>query len=318
MGIAIGGIATLDPVVAESTATSHSVLVAAIIGSQIPDIDTFLKLRNNAVYLRNHRGVTHSIPAVLFWPILVAIFVQLFYPEANFFHLWIWSFVAVFLHVFVDIFNAYGTQALRPFSAKWVALGIINTFDPFIFGIHIIGILIWAIGGPPGFTFLTMYAVIAVYYMLRFIMQRTVRSAVLKSIPEADEIIIAPTMRFNQWRLAVTSKDCFYVGRAYKRSITIFDKFKRVPVPETPIIEAAKKDKNISAFLSFSPVYRWDVSEYDHYYEVSFIDLRYRSNGHYPFVAIVQLDFDLDIITSYTGWIFSEEKLRKKLSVLPD
>ena len=76
MGIAIGGIATLDPVVAESTATSHSVLVAAIIGSQIPDIDTFLKLRNNAVYLRNHRGVTHSIPAVLFWPILVAIFVQ--------------------------------------------------------------------------------------------------------------------------------------------------------------------------------------------------------------------------------------------------
>ena len=161
--------------------------------------------------------------------------------------------------------------------------------------------------------FLTMYAVIAVYYMLRFIMQRTVRSAVLKSIPEADEIIIAPTMRFNQWRLAVTSKDCFYVGRAYKRSITIFDKFKRVPVPETPIIEAAKKDKNISAFLSFSPVYRWDVSEYDHYYEVSFIDLRYRSNGHYPFVAIVQLDFDLDIITSYTGWIFSEEKLKKKV-----
>ena len=118
--------------------------------------------------------------------------------------------------------------------------------------------------------------------------------------------------------LAVTSNDYFYVGRAYKRSITIFDKFKRIPVPETPIIEAAKKDKNISAFLSFSPVYRWDVSEYDHYYEVRFIDLRYRSNGHYPFVAIVQLDFDLNIITSYTGWIFSEEKLRKKLSVLPD
>ena len=72
MGIAIGGLATLDPVVAESTVTTHSVLVAAIIGSQIPDIDTFLKLRNNAVYIRNHRGVTHSIPAVLFWPILVA------------------------------------------------------------------------------------------------------------------------------------------------------------------------------------------------------------------------------------------------------
>src|SRR5690606_26872215 len=115
---AIGGLATLDPVVAESTVNSHSVLVAAIIGSQIPDIDTFLKLRNNAVYLRNHRGVTHSIPAVLFWPIAVTAFVSLFFPETNILHLWIWSFIAVFLHVFVDIFNAYGTQALRPFSNK--------------------------------------------------------------------------------------------------------------------------------------------------------------------------------------------------------
>ncbi|MBS4179117.1 metal-dependent hydrolase [Lederbergia citrea] len=318
MGIAIGGLATLDPVVAENTVNSHSVLMAAIIGSQIPDIDTFLKLRNNAVYIRNHRGVTHSIPAVLFWPIVVTAFVSLFYPEVNLLHLWMWSFAAVFLHVFVDIFNAYGTQALRPFSAKWVALGIINTFDPIIFGIHALGIILWIFGSEPGQTFLTMYIVLIFYYLIRFIMQRTVRSALLKTIPDAEEIIIAPTMSFNQWRLAVTSKDCFYVGRAFKRSITIFDKFKRVPVPETPIIEAAKKDKNISAFLSFSPVYRWEISEYNHYYEVRFIDLRYRSNGHYPFVAIVQLDTELNIITSYTGWIFSEEKLRKKLNVIVD
>ncbi|MBS4205777.1 metal-dependent hydrolase [Lederbergia citrea] len=318
MGIAIGGLATLDPVVAENTVNSHSVLMAAIIGSQIPDIDTFLKLRNNAVYIRNHRGVTHSIPAVLFWPIVVTAFVSLFYPEANLLHLWLWSFAAVFLHVFVDIFNAYGTQALRPFSAKWVALGIINTFDPIIFGIHALGIILWILGAEPGQTFLTMYIVLIFYYLIRFIMQRTVRSALLKTIPDAEEIIIAPTMSFNQWRLAVTSKDCFYVGRAFKRSITIFDKFKRVPVPETPIIETAKKDKNISAFLSFSPVYRWEISEYNHYYEVRFIDLRYRSNGHYPFVAIVQLDTELNIITSYTGWIFSEEKLRKKLNVIVD
>src|SRR5690606_34241797 len=113
MGFAIGGIATLDPVVAESAVNSQSVLIAAIIGSQIPDIDTFLKLRNNAVYIRNHRGITHSLPAVFIWPIIVAALVYLLFPSANFMHLWIWTAVAVFLHVFVDIFNAYGTQALR-------------------------------------------------------------------------------------------------------------------------------------------------------------------------------------------------------------
>ena len=76
-------------------------------------------------------------------------------------------------------------------------------------------------------------------------------------------------------------------------------------------MRAAKQDENISAFLSFSPIYRWDIFDHDHYYEVRFIDLRYRSKDYYPFVAIVQLDHNLNIISSYTGWIFSEEKLRK-------
>jgi inner membrane protein len=88
-------------------------------------------------------------------------------------------------------------------------------------------------------------------------------------------------------------------------------------LPENAIIEAAKFDVNVSAFLSFSPVYRWEMEEYDDHYEVRFIDLRYRSKDYYPFVAIVQLDHDLNIISSYTGWIFSEEKLRTKLDMVP-
>ena len=44
MGIALGGLATLDPTVAGSPATATSVLIATIVGSQIPDIDTVLKL----------------------------------------------------------------------------------------------------------------------------------------------------------------------------------------------------------------------------------------------------------------------------------
>lgn len=318
MGFAIGGLATIDPVVAESSINTQSVLVAAIIGSQIPDIDTLLKLKNNAVYIRNHRGITHSIPAVIIWSLAVSAFVLSFFPEANWLHLWIWSLIAVFMHVFVDIFNAYGTQALRPFSSKWVALGMINTFDPYIFGLHVAGILLWLLGANPAYTFLVMYGIIFLYYVLRYVMQQMVKSAVLKTIPDADRIIIASTMYFNQWRIAVTAKDYFYVGRAYRRSITIFDKFKRIPLPDTPVVRAALKDKNVSAFLSFSPVYRWEIKEFDDYTEVRFIDLRYRSNGHYPFVAIVKLNEDLEIVTSYTGWVYSEEKLRKKLQAVTD
>ncbi|MEH7126401.1 metal-dependent hydrolase [Bacillus sp. JJ1503] len=317
MGLALAGIATLDPVVAENSATTTSVMIGAIVGSQIPDIDTVLKLRSNAVYIRNHRGITHSIPAVLLWPIVLTSVIYPFFPGANLLHLWIWTFIAVFLHVFVDIFNAYGTQALRPFSSKWIALGVINTFDPYIFGIHIVGILIWAFGAHPGYTFLPIYVMLIFYYILRFRAQKKVHNEVKRMIPDATDIIIAPTMKYNKWRIAVMNKHQFFVGRAENHEVKIIDQFYRVPVPETPVLEVAKKDKNLSAFLSFSPVYRWEIDEYDEYYEVRFIDLRYRSNDYYPFVAVVQLNLDLEIITSYTGWIFSEEKLRKKLDIIP-
>lgn len=318
MGVALGGLATLDPVVAESSVTMTSVLVATIVGSQIPDIDTVLKLRNNATYIRNHRGITHSIPAVLLWPTLIVALLYLFFPEANLIHLWLWTFLAVSLHVIVDIFNSYGTQALRPFSSKWIALGVINTFDPFIFGIHVIGLIFWALGFDPGYTFLIIYTILIGYYVARFRTRNNVYERVQEMLPDATDIIIAPTLRYHRWRIAALSDNTFYVGRAKREKVIIYDKFNRIPIPDSPILKAAKQDKNLGAFLSFSPVYRWELDSYDNYYEVRFIDLRYRSDDYYPFVAVVQLDLDLNIIVSYTGWIFSEEKLQQKLRILPN
>ncbi|MGX2958668.1 metal-dependent hydrolase [Peribacillus sp. JNUCC 23] len=317
MGIALSGLATLDPIVADHTLTAQAVMFGTIIGSQAPDIDTILKLRNNAVYIRNHRGITHSIPAVLLWPILITGVLYSIFSSSNLLHLWLWTFFAVFLHVFVDIFNAYGTQAIRPISSKWVAFGIINTFDPFIFGIHIAGLILWGFGFPPGYTFLTIYFILIIYYIARFREQRFIKAAVKKAIPSASKIILSPTMRYHRWKVAVIAEKHYYVARAENGKVTILDTFDRIPLPDSEILHTAKHDKNLAAFLSFSPVYRFEIAEFDEFFEVRFIDLRYRSNGFYPFVAVVHLDHDLQIKNSYTGWIFSEDKLRKKLKLIP-
>src|SRR5699024_11985661 len=103
--------------------------------------NTILILKNNAVYIRNLCGMTHSISSVIMWGIFISFLIFLFVPEVNFLHLCLWTFFAVAFHVFVDIFNAYGTQSIRPFSHKWVALGFINTFDPYIFFLHVAGII---------------------------------------------------------------------------------------------------------------------------------------------------------------------------------
>ncbi|UAL52899.1 metal-dependent hydrolase [Bacillus sp. CMF21] len=318
MGIALGGLATLDPAVGTDPVTAQAVMIGAIAGSQAPDLDTVLKFRNNAKYIRNHRGITHSIPAVILWSVLITALLYWIIPRADLLHLAVWTSVAVVLHVFVDIFNAYGTQALRPFSKKWIALGMINTFDPILFLIYTAGIVVWIFGTPAGYTFLTVFIVAFGYYILRFIMKRRIVHKIHEKYGDVEKIIISPTMKFRKWRIAIISKNHYYVGRSLNNELTILDEYDRVPVPQTDVIQAAEQDENISAFLSFSPVYRWEVDEYTDHYEVKFIDLRYRSKGHYPFVAIVQLDQDLNIVSSYTGWIFSEEKLRKKLDLLPE
>ncbi|MBA5819069.1 metal-dependent hydrolase, partial [Escherichia coli] len=93
-------------------------------------------------------------------------------------------------------------------------------------------------------------------------------------IPDSEEIIIASTIHFFQWRVAVTTKDHYYVGRAFKRNISIYEKFDRLPVPDNEIIRSAKKDKNLAAFISFSKVYNWRIEEKLDGTYVTFTDLR--------------------------------------------
>lgn len=315
MGAAIGTLAIASPEL--SSATSTAIFTGVLVGSLIPDIDTVLKLKNNAIYIRHHRGITHSIPAVLLWPIIITFLLSLMIPHIAILQVWGWTFFAVFLHVFVDIFNAYGTQALRPFSHKWVALGVINTFDPIIFTLHILALITLAFGVSPVIAIVTLYIILVFYYLLRFAVKSAVKNALAKTVPNATEVIIAPTMRFFQWRIAASSEDFHYVGRAHGRSITIYDRFPRKDLPNFPEMEAAKTDENVKVFMAFSPIYRWEMVKHGELCEVRLIDLRYRTKGYYPFVAVAHVDKDLNIVNSYTGWIFSEEKLNKKLKFIP-
>lgn len=43
------------------------------------------------------------------------------------------------------------------------------------------------------------------------------------------------------------------------------------------------------------------------------MDLRYLNNDHYAFVAIAHLTSQNEIDHSYIGWVFSEDKLQRKL-----
>ncbi|GGB10261.1 metal-dependent hydrolase [Macrococcus hajekii] len=317
MGAALAGLATVDPAV---TAYYPAIATAVVAGSQIPDIDTVLKLRNNAIYITHHRGITHSIPFTLMWPLLIVGLIYLFIPTINILHFWMWTQLAVFLHVFVDIFNSYGTQALRPFSKKWIQIGIINTFDPIMFIILLTGSALWAHGENPVPVFLAIALILVIYYIIRRLLQQYIKKQALHILPHHETVLkafVAPTIRFFEWRVAVETHSHYYIGRAFKGNVNFSDRFKRTPLPSDEIMEDARNDANLKAFISFSSIYRWTLEERDYGYELRFIDLRYLKNGHYSFVAILKLNHDYKVTHSYTGWIFSEKKLLQVLDRHP-
>lgn len=318
MGISLGGLATIDPVIAADPSLATSVMIATIVGSQAPDFDTILKLRNNAVYIRNHRGITHSLPAVMIWPLLITGALYAFNPGLSWLKVLLWAFIAVALHVFVDIFNAYGTQALRPISNRWIALGVINIFDPFIFLSHLTAFLFWFFGSPTGPTFLILYIVTVLYYLWRINEKHKVVQQAKKLHPDATHVFVSPTIRWHQWHLVIRTPEMLFVAESRNREIEYFEQYSFDPIPDIPVINAARTDPNLAAFLSFSPTYRWEIDDTGELIEVRFIDLRYRSKGHYPFVAIVKLDDNLNVKSSYTGWVYKDETLKKKLKAVTE
>ena len=248
---------------------------------------------------------------------LLSLLVFVFFKNIDVTHVWMWAQLAVFLHVFVDIFNSYGTQALRPITNKWIQLSVINTFDPIIFIILCLGIVLWLFGVHPFIVFFPIIAILFLYYIIRFRMQAMLKRQALKAIQEEHnpvKVFVAPTMKFMEWRIAIQTDQYDYVGRSYGRNIVFSDKTKRESLPSSDFMKYVKDDVNIKTFLNFSSIYRWQATpQEDGSTEIRLIDLRYLKNGHYSFVAIAHLTHDHTIDHSYIGWVFSEEKLQKKL-----
>ena len=95
IGIGLTALATQDPAMSHSMTATATTLIA---GSLIRWRYGF-KIKNNATYISHHRGITHSIPFTILWPILLAFIIYVIFPHIDVTHIWMWAQLAVFLHV---------------------------------------------------------------------------------------------------------------------------------------------------------------------------------------------------------------------------
>ena len=126
LGAAIG-----EAVLGKKTGNKGAVLGAII--ATIPDLDVALYLfYDKFEMLSIHRGFSHSILFSILGALLIAYILQRikWTDQVGFKRLWFFAWLALFTHILLDSFTAYGTQLYLPFSDKRVGFDIINVVDP--------------------------------------------------------------------------------------------------------------------------------------------------------------------------------------------
>ncbi|MGD6815839.1 metal-dependent hydrolase [Metabacillus sp. 84] len=304
MGAGLAGLSALDPAVANDSALAQAVLAGTILGSNAPDFDYAVKLfKGEGAYLRHHRAGSHSIFAWLLWTLLLTVCILPFFQGVPVLHLSAWILAAVLIHVFVDLFNSYGTQAGRPFYKKWITFDAVYIFDPFIMVLHIIGFVLWGAGFSSGIVFAFVYAIMLLYIIQRAFASRSVRHKAAKSL-ESDffKTKAIPTIRWGIWNVCAESDREFRTGEFRRGKIEWVHTFNKVEEDE-PIVQFSLRDQNVQHFLVNAEWAHPILIKSNSGYEVRWFDVRYRTKNHYPFMTIVRLDHDGTIKASKTGWL---------------
>lgn len=315
-GLGLAGLAHIDPVVAQDSTIAAAVLFGTVLGQQAPDLDTLFRLRGNALYIRQHRGTSHSLPLLLMWAVIITAGIGLFGRGLPLLHIGFWTLLAVIVHVASDMFNTYGTQAARPFTDKWISWNIIHIFDPFIFIAHVAGIFMWAAGiARPENIFPVLYTIIVLYYCWRtlhhYVLERSLHIKD-RDYLTGDRYYLIPTINLNAWNVVKRREDGTYAIGDYKRKQLKW--VDNVACDCHPAVEASKSHPDVAAFLYFSSFACAELKKHAWGYEVRWADVRYRHRKQYPFVAALLLDLDLQPIDSYVGWL-SESRLHKRLNL---
>lgn len=112
----------------------YKAMLWGAMAQSLPDIDFVAGFwMDTSSDLLAHRGFTHSfLFCTLITPVLALAAEKWHRPHNISFRKWLGFFaVAVFIHIFLDVFNNYGTGWFEPFSHARLSLNTLYVADPF-------------------------------------------------------------------------------------------------------------------------------------------------------------------------------------------
>lgn len=121
--------------------TPRARMTVGFVAAAFPDSDIVLRLFGALTYIDLHRGVTHSIILLPAWALLLAwLFSLLSRRRYSWRAIYGTAALGISIHIAGDIFTAYGTMVLAPFSHHRFAIPFTFIIDPYFTAIIAIGL----------------------------------------------------------------------------------------------------------------------------------------------------------------------------------
>jgi inner membrane protein len=303
IGLGIGSFAqnTMD--------ITNPLVIGCVIGSVIPDIDIVAKIKDDYLYLKHHRGMTHTIPGLGVLSAIIAGALKLFFA-VSFGKLFFWTFLGALSHSLFDMLNSYGVKLLNPVGNSKQQKGILMLYDPII---SILCILLMIIKNKTWIFYGSTLAVFGSYLIFKGISKESSRKKVLgyyKDNNVKDVRMLPALIAPYKWAFVTTTDDEYVVGQFnwIKNKVEETKRFKRQSEYD---VELFKKSNVGKYFSNFTPIYHIKREKDGPYTVLKSTDLRYYLNNNFMHHATVVLDKDENIVKSF----FHPYKIHKNIQV---
>lgn len=305
LGATLGGLAMAlsGPAVGNDLSVVYGLFAATIVGSNAPDFDAAFRIRGYKAYLLNHRGFSHSLPMLAVWPIfLTPLIAYIFHAWDYFMLLFLWTMVGVVFHVFLDYFNTYGVQCIRPLSRKWFHGDAIPIFDPIIFGLHSLAMLFWLID------IMAAQVLFPLLYMLTFLfigcrvaLQRLMLLTVRRHFGIEGYSFVIPKWLPYQWDF-IHETDQTYIAGSIRGAVLIEETIFQKGEQGDDVIRAVIGSDGVRSFLAFAHRVHISWQKIQNGYKVELRDVRFRQGEKLSFGIDITLDEHLQVLGSKYGW----------------
>ncbi|RKP58239.1 metal-dependent hydrolase [Cohnella endophytica] len=304
IGSTLAGLLTAIPVISNHHEFMLPIMISCIIGSLAPDLDVISRLKPE-LYLRYHRGASHSFFLFPFWSLLVAGLLSACWLNIPFLLLWFSVSAGYLLHIVLDLLNSYGTQIAYPFRTDRKGYHVLPLFDLVLWSAHAVFAVIWLQQGlGTGFPFTLLYAGSVAYIGIRFYYRTKIKKQ-LESKHSSSQVLIFPTFSLFNWSIVLVGHDAVQAG-VWRYGNIIWQSPINLGEAGDRYVKCSEQTDAVKLLKNFSPYLAVQKITHPDGIKIRWLDLRYLERANYCLMACVLIDQSYTIQRSYIGWFKPE------------